>query len=163
MRTFISGLVVGSMLLGAGVVYAKCGDAAGDEDAVKSARSQVATDCNCANPQPNGTHGDFVKCAADITKTRSSLDPMDPNFLPKQCKGIVKKCAAKSTCGKPGFVTCCFTTTKGPKCKTQKDATTCANKGGTATVDPSNTSCCSTTAPLTKDACNASPSGAFLE
>ncbi len=73
-----------------------------------------------------------------------------------------KKCAAHSTCGKPGEVTCCFTGKSGPKCKIKKSAADCSAKGGTPTVDPMNTSCCSNTHPLTDNDCMASPSGAFL-
>jgi len=51
---------------------------------------------------------------------------------------------------------------KGPKCKLKKSTAGCTAKGGTATVDPTNTSCCSGTHTLTANACMASPSGAFL-
>jgi hypothetical protein len=87
---------------------------------------------------------------------------VDDHQLPSNCTGAVKKCAAHSTCGKGG-VTCCIATSKGPKCKLKKSTEACTAKGGTATVDPNNTSCCSATHPLTDNACMASPSGAFLD
>ena len=158
MRSMWKGLLVFSFLVGAAQgVYAKCGDQPGDEQAVIDARNQVATDCNCAGAT---NHGTFVKCAAGVANTRAGN-----NQLPKSCKGIVKKCAAHSACGKiaSGAVTCCITKNAKTKCKIAKDASTCTTKGGHPTVDPTNTSCCSNTHPLTQDACMASPSGAFLQ
>jgi hypothetical protein len=148
---------MGLLVLGTGhVVYAGCGSQPGDEQAVINARATAASQCNCAT-QPN--HGAYVSCVAGVAKMLSSgTNPP----LPKNCTGAVKKCAAHSACGKPGAVTCCFATTKGPKCKIAKDSGTCSTKGGTPTVDPNNTSCCSSTHPLTENACMASPSGAFL-
>jgi hypothetical protein len=58
-------------------------------------------------------------------------------------------CAARSTCGKPGFVTCCRTTAKGvTKCSIKHGAAKCtAPKHGGATVG-THASCC--------DACSGS-------
>jgi hypothetical protein len=73
----------------------------------------------------------------------------------------VKRCAAKSTCGKPGFVTCCITSPRGTtKCKLKSSEQKCLDKNGTVNANPS---CCSNTQPITTDACNASPSGAFVD
>ena len=155
MRTLIGGLMAGALLLSvATAARAGCGSNPGDEQAVIDARTAAAGTCNCATAT---NHGDYVKCVKGVAKQRA-----DDLLLPQNCTGKVKRCAAKSNCGKPGFVTCCVTTSKGPKCKLKRDAASCEAKGGTATVDPSNTSCCSNTHPLTADACNASPSGAFL-
>ena len=153
MRTLINGLVIGLFVLGSGhVVYAGCTD----EAAVIAARATAAGTCNCATAV---NHGAYVKCVAGVANQLSS--GTNPT-LPKNCKGAVKKCAAHSTCGKPGEVTCCFTGKSGPKCKNAKSAADCSGKGGTPTLDPMNTSCCSNTHPLTDNACMASPSGAFL-
>ena len=153
MRTLINGLVIGLFVLGSGhVVYAGCTD----EAAVIAARATAAGTCNCATAV---NHGAYVKCVAGVANQLSS--GTNPS-LPKNCKGAVKKCAAHSTCGKPGEVTCCFTGKSGPKCKNAKSAADCSGKGGTPTLDPMNTSCCSNTHPLTDNACMASPSGAFL-
>ena len=141
-----------------GAYAAKCGANAGDEAAVVAARADVAAMCDCAG---STNHGTFVKCAAGRANALSSGN--SPT-LPKSCKGVVKKCAAKSTCGKgPDFVTCCITTGSGTKCKVTK-SDTCTKKNGTPTLSSDHTSCCSTNQPVTaKDACAASPSGAFLE
>jgi len=157
MRSVWKGLLVVSLLVGAAQgVYAKCGDNAGDEQAVIDARNQVTIDCNCAGAT---NHGTFVKCAAGVANTRASN-----NQLPKNCKGLVKKCAAHSNCGKPGAVTCCITKNAKTKCKVASTATKCTDKGGVVGgFTGMATSCCSTTHPVTSDACSASPSGAFLQ
>ena len=158
MRRFVvSGLLVSALLFGmVRAADAGCGKDPGDNQKVIDARSAAEAQCGpCASAT---NHGAYVSCVAGVAKTR-----VTNNQLPANCKGAVKKCAAKSTCGKPGFVTCCVTSSKGPKCKLKKDAATCAAKGGTATIDPTNTSCCSNTHPLTQNACMASPSGAFVD
>src|SRR5262249_34689550 len=158
MMRFVWSGVLGLVFLGATqVAYAKgCGSEPGDSDAVIAARAAAEATCGPCDSAAN--HGAYVSCVAGVAKSRVTAV-----LLPKTCAGAVKKCAAKSTCGKPGFVTCCVTTGKGPKCKLKKDAASCEAKGGTATLTPGNTSCCSVSQPLTADACNASPSGAFVE
>jgi hypothetical protein len=151
MRLVVSGLLGLALLGGSAQVYAvKCGDNPGDEAAVAAALAQQTEVC-CARAT---NHGQYLSCVGV---------GLPHILLPAYCTGAVMKCAGHSTCGKPGFVTCCLTTSKGPKCKLKKDAATCTKKGGTPTVDPLNTSCCSTTHPLTETACMASPSGAFLD
>ena len=161
MRFIVGGLLGLSLLVGAARVgHANCASDDPTGARVAAARQQVRTDCPCDHSNPPTTnHGQYVKCAAGVAATRAALDSSDPNFLPKTCKGAVKKCAAHSTCGKPGFVTCCITNGKGQtKCKTKKDAMHCTDKQG---VVGTCASCC--------DACPApgtpgcqSPSGAFL-
>jgi hypothetical protein len=155
MRFIVRGVLALSFVIGAAQAgLAKCGDDPGDAAAVLAARQQVEADCHCATA-PN--HGDFVKCAAGVANQRSS----GPSpTLPKNCKGAVTKCAAKSTCGKPGSpVTCCITKNNVTKCKVKKDEAHCHAKQGTVGTC---TSCC--------DACptpgigpSCSPSGAFLD
>ena len=83
-----------------------------------------ASTCNCAT---STNHGDYVKCVKGVANDRAS---QNPPLLPKNCKGQVVKCAAKSVCGKGGFVTCCITKPSGTKCKTKKDAMHCTDKEG---------------------------------
>jgi len=154
MRTLVVGLMAATLLLNIGTARAGCGSMPGDEAAVIAARSAAASTCNCATAT---NHGQYVKCVAGVAKSRVTAMQ-----LPKNCTGAVKRCAAHSSCGKPGFVTCCITKNGNTKCKVVKDTATCSLKGGTPTVDPMNTSCCSNTHPLTENACMASPSGAFL-
>src|SRR5262249_12543640 len=47
-------------------------------------------------------HGRYVSCVAHATNTLRQAGCLD-----KTAKTSIKKCAARSTCGKPGFVTCC--------------------------------------------------------
>ena len=156
MRTLINGLMIGLFVLGSGhLVYAGCGSQPGDEAAVIAARATAESKC-CATAT---NHGQYVSCVAGVANSLSS--GTNPT-LPKNCKGAVKKCAGHSACGITGAVTCCFTSTKGPKCKISKSTMDCSGKGGTPALDPSNPSCCSTTHPLVDNACMASPSGAFL-
>ncbi len=102
----------------------------------------------------SSNHGKYVSCIAGKVKE---------NPAAKECRGAVVKCAAKSTCGKPGFVTCCRTKTKNgtpvTKCSIKNGADHCkAPKGGTACAG-TQSSCC--------DACPngtcSSPSGAFVD
>ena len=162
----LAATALGAWLLLAGVPVAFANCAADDPDGSKTlaARQQVATDCTCDHSSPaTVNHGQYVKCAAGIAQTRSSLDPTDPNFLPTTCKGAVKKCAAHSTCGKPGFVTCCLTnpTTGATKCKIKSSAMKCTDKQGTPGTC---SSCCDACPPPgSGPSCAASPSGAFLD
>src|SRR6266705_3368695 len=54
------------------------------------------------------SHGEYVSCVA-----HQATAAVKAWTQPKQCRGTLVKCAAKSTCGKPGFVTCCRPTKKG--------------------------------------------------
>jgi hypothetical protein len=151
MKVIRAALVLAFVFAMAGLASANC--AKDDPTGAKTlaARQQVATDCMCDQTDPPSvTHGQYVSCAAGVANARSSLDPSDPNFLPKTCKGAVKKCAAHSVCGKPGFVTCCLTnsTTGATSCKIKSLDTKCTDKGGTVGTC---TSCC--------DACPAPGAG----
>src|SRR5213593_1334765 len=99
MRYALTGVLGLSLLLGAaGTGWAGgCGSTPTDEQAVIDARAAAEDQCHCATATD---HGDYVSCVAGVAKARSETDPPQ---LPKYCKGKVKKCAAKSTCGKPGF------------------------------------------------------------
>ena len=117
--------------------YATCDPTADpDKSDIANARAAVAANCDCAGAT---SHGAYVSCAAQQANTV---------LVNKSCAGSVKKCASHSTCGKPGTVTCCLTTTKGTKCKVKKDAAHCTAKQGTVGTCAS---CC--------DACPAPGSG----
>jgi hypothetical protein len=141
-----------ALLFTVGRAQAKC-DPVADAATITAARAFVAANCDCATA-PN--HGTYVKCSAQNLKTFFAANPT----ANKTCKGQIQKCAAKSNCGKPGFVTCCKTNAKGKTtCSVPKDAAHCkAPRNGSACVS-SFASCC--------DACTtsgcASPSGAFID
>jgi len=147
MRHILGGALAVSLLLTtAQVGFAAC-DPMHDPDKTAIANARAAADAACANePPPTGprgcntpgvTHGQYVSCVVHQLNA-------NPN-LPKNCRGAAKRCAAKSTCGKPGFVTCCVTNPQGKsKCRiTQQGA--CPGTVGSCT------SCC--------DACPAPGSG----
>src|SRR2546426_6872840 len=116
--------------------FAACTDSAAVA-ATRAASDQACTSkgMGCSTAK---SHGEYVSCVAHQAKAA-----VKAGTLPKQCKGTVVKCAAKSTCGKPGFVTCCRTTKQGnPACAITPRAARCtAPKRGAACVG-SVPSCC---------------------
>jgi hypothetical protein len=62
-------------------------------------QQQLLTDCDCEGAS---NHGRFVSCVAHILKDLTAQG------MPKNCKGKLQRCAARSVCGKQdrGFVTC---------------------------------------------------------
>jgi len=68
----------------------------------EAARCAVQAAVNTACPCDQATnHGQHVSCVAHVVKDLSRQ-----GLVPTNCKGKVKRCASRSTCGKPGFVTC---------------------------------------------------------
>lgn len=61
---------------------------------------QAALDRNCPCASASN-HGRYVSCVARILN-RMARD----GEIPKNCKGRIRRCAARSICGKPDFVTC---------------------------------------------------------
>jgi hypothetical protein len=118
----------------AGAAGARCG--AESADAVAAARAQVETECGCARA---ASHALYVHCAVGVARARVAN-----GLLPKSCKRSVKRCAAKSVCGKRNAVTCCITRKGRTKCRIKKKAAKCLAKGGCVGIFPS---CC--------DACTA--------
>src|SRR6266849_9952934 len=152
--TTVAVLGVAALLESAPVAFANCATDDPTGSKVLAARMTANSTCNCATAT---NHGAYVSCVAGVAKMLSS--GTSPS-LPTSCKGAVKKCAAHSTCGKPGAVTCCLTTAKGPTCKIKKDAAHCTAKSGTPGTTC--TSCCDACpAPGSGPSC--SPSGAFLD
>jgi hypothetical protein len=150
--------VVGSLVLGGLVfatprAYAKCDVTGVDMGTVAAARAAVDLACPCDSFT---NHGQYVKCATGAAKT--ALQSTNPS-----CKGAVVTCAARSTCGKTGFVTCCRTSVNGQtKCSTKSSGAHCtAPKGGSACFSVHTPSCCD--ACLPGGGCASSPSGAFLD
>jgi hypothetical protein len=58
----------------------------------------VAAKCRCDTAT---NHGQYVSCVAHVVRGLAAC-----GLLPTNCKGKVTRCAARSTCGKDGFVTC---------------------------------------------------------
>src|SRR4030095_16200592 len=109
---------------------AKC-DPVADAADIAAAQAAAAT-CDCAAAE---NHGQHVSCVAQKVKAAALTNP--------SCGAAAKKCAARSTCGKPGLVTCCRISARGKlKCSTQWSGGHCKDpKGGQACVGTTS-SCC---------------------
>nr|UXE44062.1 hypothetical protein Hi04_10k_c1000_00016 [uncultured bacterium] len=121
----------------------------------------INTQCNC----DAGNHGKYVSCVAHTVNALKQCGILAPN-----CKGKVTRCAARSTCGKPGFSTCTPTCVTDPvsgamtcsndptvTCTTNTDCGMCHTKqAGTcpAGTTEGSGSCCPTCAALD---CTATP------
>ncbi len=125
------------LLAGARVASANCATDDPDGSMTAAARASAEQSCTTAGSGCSNAanHGAYVSCIANAANELVSM-----GMLPKSCKGQVKKCAAKSVCGKPGFVSCCITNKKNvTSCKSKKSADACTAKNGT--VSPC-ASCC---------------------
>ncbi len=108
-----------ALILSSVTVRAACTDVA----AVAATRAAAASACPCASA---ASHGSYVSCVAGVARAAADHGP-----LPRECKSAVVKCAARSTCGRPSFVTCCRIRTHGITCQTVNTAGACTAKGGT--------------------------------
>src|SRR5213080_4172628 len=137
MRSFVrllSALVL--LLARAEASVAACSDPA--------AAAAVRGQCDCASA---ANHGAYVSCVAHATNAA-----VKAGTLPDDCASTVANCASNSTCGKPGFVTCCQTDASG--------ATTCSvTKGASECTAPSGGSACVGTQPSCCEACPAGVCG----
>ena len=87
--------------------------------------------CTCADA---ATHGEYVSCVVRAAARFGA------GSLPSNCRGNVRRCAARSTCGKPsGSVACCMPRAEGrTRCSTKRSPEACVRAGGS----PSTGSCC---------------------
>ena len=113
----------------------------GDADQVAAVRALAAEQCDCGSAS---NHGKYVSCVARVVDAAVKDGSLRP-----ECSDAVVHCAAVSTCGRRGFVTCCRADAHGHTSCTVKhgDKACKAPHGGTACVG-SVSSCC--------DACGAS-------
>ena len=145
MRYLVGGLLAMSLVFGT-ARWASAGcDLTDPTTAAQVAAARAAADQACDQKTPPAgcttasSHGQYVSCVAHEANANTSL--------PKECRGAVKRCAARSVCGKQakGFVTCCKTSSSGAtKCSTKSSTTACtdhAPAGGSACVG-SHASCC---------------------
>ena len=127
------------------------------EPARCAVQAAIDAECPCTGASNHGRH---VSCVAHVVKRLS-----DDGAIPTNCKGKIKRCAARSICGKEGFVTCqipvtgtcdtvagtcvenaallCLTDADcvlGTKCKTKSSGDLCLERGGTIGAG---TTCCS--------------------
>src|SRR5262249_47784536 len=109
MRALVSTAIVAAALLS---LLPRPGAAAcGDPGAVAAAGPRGAIDCNCTAAT---SHGQYVRCARMV----ALAIPVAP-----ECVDDVVRCAARSTCGKPGAVACCRTDRTGrTRCSIKRSA-----------------------------------------
>ena len=121
-------------------------------------QAEVNSSCTCTQ-DGSSNHGQYVSCVAHAVKRIA-----DRGDMPTNCKGKIKRCAARSVCGKPGFLVCnipvfgacdlttgtcvgdatrtcatdaeCTTT----RCKIKSSPEGCENAGGTPVLGA--TTCC---------------------
>jgi hypothetical protein len=123
------------------------------EPARCAVQATIAANCPCAADN----HGRYVSCVAHAVKQAAA-----DGTIPINCKGKVVRCAARSTCGKDGFVVCqiptdaCDPTTLhcvgdtsiacttdldcGSKCKIKSSTDRCVALSGV--VNETATNCC---------------------
>ena len=116
-----------------------------DSESLAAAR-QLLEACKC----DEGPHGKYVSCTSRALHVAFKNDAIS-----RACRRLVRRGAARSTCGKSGFVACCRPNKAGPAaCSVRRegecDAPACASPR------PSCLDACSETG------CAASPSGAFV-
>src|SRR4029453_11668764 len=152
-------VVAGFGLIGVG------GQALADPPDCEPARCATQSGGESARPCVGGStgtvsanHGRYVSCVAhEVNRLAKSGD------VPNNCKGKIRRCAARPICGKEGAVICLIPrpgtcdTTAGTcvesglpclsdadcvemRCKMKRSADLCMEKGGT--VDTTATSCC---------------------
>jgi hypothetical protein len=120
---------------------------------------------SAAAKKPN--HGRYVSCVAHVVNGLAK-----DGTIPNNCRGKVKRCAARSICGKADFVTChipqlgtCDTSTGtceedptlpctsdaqcvlGTRCKIAHSADLCMAKGGEVSTSPTCCADCSVSTP----------------
>src|SRR5881628_1923139 len=111
-----------------------CGSEPNDATEVAAARA-AAEQCDCAGSR---NHGQYVKCVAGVAN-----DAVGHWQLRQACRAGVIRCAARSTCGRPDFFTCCRTTASGRTlCSTKRNTAACrAPRDGSACAS-TEASCC---------------------
>jgi hypothetical protein len=151
-RLALVGALLGSVLA-AGSAWSQC-ITTSDLEAVAATRARIDQQCDCANAITDGL---YKRCALTVAN-----DDVAALRLPRGCRKIVVKCAAKSTCGRPvGYHPCCKTNRIGKtRCKITTPERCQSGPGGSHCFSFTKVSCC--------DACKglgmcASPSGAFVD
>jgi len=114
------------------VLAQPCDPMNADAAAIAAARAAADAACDCNRPGQN--HGEYVRC---------TMAAIDGSGLRRECRGALKRCYARSTCGRAGFVTCCRTRASGvTSCTIKPDAAHCtAPQGGSACAGAYATCC----------------------
>src|SRR5437764_197955 len=133
----------------AGPGFPSCGDRPGDAQAVADARAAAAAECDYATAS---SHTGYVDCVARVANAA-----VRAGRLRAQCRLAVVHCAARSTCGRPGAVTCCRTRADGTRrCSVMSNAALCTAPPGGSARDGEPRSTSGISAPTTSGACTTS-------
>jgi hypothetical protein len=141
---FAPGLLAVFILVARAVpALAACGDNPGDAAALAATQAHVEATCPCAAAT---SHQEYVRCAALALRTM-----VGNNTLPPECLKTAWRCAKRSTCGRPGAVTCCRVAASGRvRCAIKREASRCTGDRCVGT----HPSCCDACGPI---GCNPPP------
>src|SRR5437867_2680243 len=130
-----------SLLAVASVGFAEPCDPGNDPDRSAIAAARGAVDATCHCDTPGQTHGQYVRCAVGVINGL-------PGGLRRECKRAVKRCYARSTCGKTGVVTCCRRSSRGKQsCSIEESCGACKPPRGGEACCGGLPSCCDACAP----------------
>src|SRR5262249_39653723 len=115
-----------------------CGPA--DQDQVAAVRAAVDDQCDCTGAR---NHGKYVSCV-----TRVANRAVRKGDLNGACVRQIVSCAARSACGRDGYVACCRTFVDGTtRCGIRRSEVACKAPPGGSACASEHASCC--------DACEA--------
>jgi hypothetical protein len=123
-------------LFGAARAWAGC-DTAADMDALQKARDLATQNCPC---DAAATLGSYIRCVRTV-----AFQEVAAGRLPLQCKTVMTKCAARSTCGRRSdqAVTCVRTNHLGKaSCKVVGLPALCRPFAGGIGCTTTEDSCC---------------------
>jgi hypothetical protein len=86
------------VMLGSSGAYAQTSEPMTCEEARCLFQQQITDKCPCDIAR---NHGQYVKCVGKLIRDLSR-----DGSIPRNCRGKLVRCAARSTCGKEDFVTC---------------------------------------------------------
>jgi hypothetical protein len=125
-----------ALLLTASSARARCGDAPNDDADVAATRAAIQSTCGC--PTTAGTRSTYLACAREVVQQHLAT-----GALPAACRANVSKCVNKSSCGKPGAVSCCRTSRSGTtKCSIVGSLARCTAPSGGSACAGQYASCC---------------------
>ncbi len=114
---------------------ARCGTDPGDAAALAAVRALADQQCDCQSAVSQKVYRRCVSAVADLAVAQGQLSA--------SCRSAVKRCAAKSTCGRPGAVACCRTKASGrTKCNVKRSAAACVAPRGGSACTGQRASCC---------------------
>src|SRR5437870_13898952 len=103
---------LGALLISTGPGQAACDPSTDpDQTDIANARAAVAANCDCSGAT---SHLAYVSCAGQQANAV---------LVNKDCASAVRRCAGRSTCGRPGSFTCC--PSDSPRCSIKRNGALC--------------------------------------